>query len=111
MARGGINSALEQDACTALLQRGRRPSIDAVRIELGNTGSKTTIARYLKELQLAPTPAALTPQERLSIPLCSMVTNLVEQLSEEAEVTVTRLREQLAEEQAALHIALSRNTN
>jgi len=111
MARGGINKALVQDACAALLQRGRRPSIDAVRIELGNTGSKTTIARYLKELQLVPPPAALTPQERLSVPLCTMVNNLVEQLADEAEVTVTRLREQFAEEQAALHITLSRRSN
>jgi hypothetical protein len=36
MVRSGINKALVQDACTAPLQRGRRPSIDAVRIELGN---------------------------------------------------------------------------
>ena len=33
-----------------ILARGEHPSIDAVRIEMGNTGSKTTIHRYLKEL-------------------------------------------------------------
>ena len=50
MARGGINKAIVQKARQALLARGEHPSIDAVRIELGNTGSKTTIHRYLKEL-------------------------------------------------------------
>ncbi|MFU7370048.1 DNA-binding protein, partial [Pseudomonas aeruginosa] len=51
MARGGINKALVQKAQQAILARGENPSIDAVRVELGNTGSKTTIHRYLKELE------------------------------------------------------------
>ncbi len=50
MARGGINKALVQKAQKAILARGENPSIEAVRVELGNTGSKTTIHRYLKEL-------------------------------------------------------------
>ena len=50
MARGGVNKAVVQIARTAILARGEHPSIDAVRIEMGNTGSKTTIHRYLKEL-------------------------------------------------------------
>lgn len=36
---------------TSLLAQGRYPSIDSVRIELGNTGSKATIHRYLKEIE------------------------------------------------------------
>lgn len=51
MARGGINKALVQKARQAIQARGEHPSIDAVRVELGNTGSKTTIHRYLKELE------------------------------------------------------------
>ena len=50
MARGGINKAVVKKARQAILARGEHPSIDAVRIEMGNTGSKTTIHRYLKEL-------------------------------------------------------------
>ena len=50
MARGGINKVVVQQARQALIARGENPSIDAIRIELGNTGSKTTIHRYLKEL-------------------------------------------------------------
>lgn len=49
MARGGINKALVHAARDALLGRGLHPSIDLVRVELGNTGSKSTIQRYLKE--------------------------------------------------------------
>ena len=33
-----------------LIAEGRYPSADAVRAALGNTGSKSTIHRYLKEL-------------------------------------------------------------
>ncbi|WP_312602273.1 DNA-binding protein, partial [Pseudomonas luteola] len=51
MARGGINKALVQKARQAIVARGENPSIDTVRVELGNTGSKTTIHRYLKELE------------------------------------------------------------
>ncbi len=34
-----------------MLAQGRHPSVDAVPVELGNTGSKTTIHKYLKELE------------------------------------------------------------
>lgn len=54
MARGGITKALVQKARDALIARGVRPSIDAVRIELGSTGSKNTIQRCLKELDAPP---------------------------------------------------------
>ena len=47
MARAGINKALVQRARDTLLARGEHPSIEAVRVELGNTGSKSTILRYL----------------------------------------------------------------
>jgi chromosome segregation ATPase len=107
MARGGINKALVQDACAVLRSRGQNPSIDAVRVQLGNTGSKTTIARYLKELHLVQATSTLTPQERLSAPLFKIVSNLVEVLAEEAEVTVMRVRAQYDEERAALGATLS----
>jgi len=51
MARAGLNKFHVQQARDALLARGINPSVDAVRVELGNTGSKTTIHRYLKELE------------------------------------------------------------
>ena len=50
MARGGLNKTDIQKARDSLLAQGKHPSVDAVRVALGNTGSKTTIHRYLKEI-------------------------------------------------------------
>ena len=51
MARGGITQPLVEDARNRLLARGVHPSIDAIRAELGHTGSKTTISRHLKAIE------------------------------------------------------------
>ncbi|GGI55652.1 integrase [Oxalicibacterium solurbis] len=51
MARSGLYKTDVKKARDALLALGRHPSLDAIRIELGNTGSKTTIHKYLKELE------------------------------------------------------------
>lgn len=87
MARGGINKAVVQKARQALLARGVHPSIDAVRIELGNTGSKTTIHRYLKELD-NQYPAAPASTPNLSGALATLVEQLAEQLQAEGQVRI-----------------------
>lgn len=51
MARSGVYKSDVMKARDSLLSQGKNPSIDAVRAELGNTGSKTTIHRYLRELE------------------------------------------------------------
>lgn len=51
MARSGVHKSEVQKARDRLVAQGRHPSIDAVREQLGNTGSKTTIQRYLRELE------------------------------------------------------------
>ena len=51
MARSGLYKSDIQKARDRLLAQGKHPSVDAVRVELGNTGSKSTIHRYLKELE------------------------------------------------------------
>ena len=51
MARSGIYKSEVVRARDALRAQGRHPSIDAIRVELGNTGSKATIHRYLKEIE------------------------------------------------------------
>lgn len=79
MARGGINKALVQKARSALLTRGLNPSIDAVRVELGNTGSKTTISRYLQELEAAD-PRPQSDPTRLSDELTGFVAQLMKRL-------------------------------
>lgn len=80
MARGGINKALVHKARQALLARGENPSIDAVRVEMGNTGSKTTIHRYLKELEGHESPAPSINEE-----LAELVANLAERLQGQAQ--------------------------
>lgn len=86
MARGGINKALVRIAREALIARGVRPSIDAVRVELGNTGSKSTILRYLRELstpELSPVKVALNDE------LTHLVASVVERVEEQARQTVS----------------------
>ncbi|RMV99679.1 Cointegrate resolution protein T [Pseudomonas caricapapayae] len=83
MARGGVNKALVQKARASLLSRGENPSIDAVRIEMGNTGSKTTIHRYLKELDATHTPAPDINEE-----LSGLVAHLAQRLQEQAQARI-----------------------
>lgn len=84
MARGGVNKAIVQKAREALLARGENPSIDAVRVELGNTGSKTTIHRYLKELDELD-QRRKAPQQGLSDELSELVARVAQRLAEEGE--------------------------
>jgi len=92
MARGGINKAVVQKARQALLARGANPSIDAVRVELGNTGSKTTISRYLKELELTSS-APLAARDRLGETLSGLVQALLDQLMEEGQEAISEATE------------------
>ncbi|MGF6362095.1 chromosome segregation ATPase [Pseudomonas frederiksbergensis] len=89
MARGGVNKAIVQRAREALLARGENPSIDAVRVELGNTGSKTTIHRYLKELDEVDQRRG-APQQGLSDELSELVARLAQRLKEEGEERIER---------------------
>ncbi len=50
MARPGLYKSDVKLAYDALIAQGRHPSVDAVRVALGNTGSKSTIHKYIKEL-------------------------------------------------------------
>lgn len=89
MARGGINKAVVERARQALMSKGAYPSIDAVRVELGNTGSKTTIARYLKELD-AQAPAEASSRERMGEELKALVEGLLDRLTEEGAAVVAQ---------------------
>lgn len=97
MARGGINKALVQKARAALLARGVNPSIDAVRVELGNTGSKTTISRYMQELESTDVRSQADPG-RLSDELTAMVSQLLKRVLEEGNAALAQ--ERLTHEQS-----------
>lgn len=83
MARGGVNKASVQTARLALMARGEHPSIDAVRVEMGNTGSKTTIHRYLKELDVSDKGAS-SPAD-INDELTELVTRLAQRLQGQAQ--------------------------
>lgn len=92
MARGGIYKTDVLRARDSLLAKGVNPSLDAIRIALGNTGSKTTIHRYLKEIEEEDglkAPAQLP----ISASLQDLVGRLADRLREEAEAIVRDAQE------------------
>ncbi|MCP2021133.1 DNA-binding protein [Pseudomonas laurylsulfatiphila] len=101
MARGGVNKAVVQAARLAILARGENPSIDAVRIEMGNTGSKTTIHRYLKELD-DRNETVEAPAEPIDDELMALVARLAQRLKEQAQEPIDQARTQYEEQRKAL---------
>ncbi|CAE6864297.1 hypothetical protein R69746_07991 [Paraburkholderia aspalathi] len=87
MARAGLSRMDIKRARDALLAQGQHPSIDAIRIALGNTGSKSTIHRYLKELE-EEDGTSLTRAGSLSDAIQDLVARLAARLHEEAQALV-----------------------
>ncbi|MHC8326752.1 DNA-binding protein [Pseudomonas sp. LB1P83] len=106
MARGGVNKAVVQAARLAILARGENPSIDAVRIEMGNTGSKTTIHRYLKELDDG-SERAETPSAPIDDELTGLVSRLAQRLKEQAQEPIDQARAQFDQQRKELEIQLT----
>ncbi len=105
MARGGLYKSEIKKARDSLLAQGINPSLDAIRIALGNTGSKTTIHRYLKELE-ADEGEGVGAKVAVSEALQDLVGRLAARLHEEAEAAIAEARQrfqaQLQEREAAL---------
>lgn len=101
MARGGINKAVVQTARLTILARGENPSIDAVRIEMGNTGSKTTIHRYLKELDDSETRLTIT-HAPIDDELGELVARLAQRLKDKAQEPIDAALAQFEQQKAAL---------
>ena len=89
MARSGLYKSDIQKARDRLLAQGKHPSVDAMRVELGNTGSKGTIHRYLKEIEEEEGPA---PGSRVAVSeaIQDLVGRLAARVNEEAEERVWR---------------------
>ena len=104
MARAGIYKSDVLQARNRLVRAGRHPSIDAIRIELGNTGSKGTIHRYLKEIE--EEESGVTSQVKTSEAILELASRLAERLELEAKerlvATEARHAERVAELQAML---------
>ena len=101
MARAGIYKSEVLRARDKLRATGRNPSIDAVREELG-TGSKSTIHRYLKEIEEEEGGATGT-RVAVSEAIQDLVGRLAARVNEEAEERINaaqaRHAEQLAQHQ------------
>ena len=97
MARSGIYKSEVIRARDKLVAMGRYPSIDAVRQELGNTGSKATIHRYLKEIE-EEEGGKVGTKVAISESLHDLVARLAGRLNEEADSRIQELNAQHASE-------------
>lgn len=91
MARTGLDKAEVKRASEMLVAQGRYPSVDAVRVALGNTGSKTTIHKYLKELELEA-GRVTQAQAGTARTLQDMVDELAARLHADADARVEQVR-------------------
>ncbi|WP_136419080.1 DNA-binding protein [Herbaspirillum sp. ST 5-3] len=98
MARSGLYKSDVKKARDALLAQGKHPSVDAVRIALGNTGSKTTIHKYLKELDEEDGGAG-GHRASISDALQDLVARLAAQLHDDANAQIDALRAGHAEQE------------
>lgn len=98
MARSGLYKSDVKKARDALIAQGKNPSVDAVRVELGNTGSKTTIHKYLKELDGEDGGKRASISDALQ----DLVERLAARLTEEADERVAGVRKE-AEAEIAVH--------
>ena len=106
MARAGIYKSEVVRARDNLLAMGRYPSIDAIRGELGNTGSKGTIHRYLKEIEEEEGGSTGT-QVAVSEAIQDLSARLAERLHQEADQRLAAMTEKHKAEIAALNDAIS----
>ncbi|WP_079437167.1 DNA-binding protein [Zoogloea sp. LCSB751] len=114
MARAGIYKSEVVRARDKLIALGKHPSIDAIRVELGNTGSRTTISRYLKEIE-EEDGAVTGSKVAVSESLLDLVGRLAERLHGEANARVSeaetrhskRLQDAQAQSKAATEEAES----
>lgn len=124
MARAGLYRTDIEKARSALIAQGKHPSVDAVRVALGNTGSKTTIHRYLKEIEaeqgadrkVAISDALQDIVARLAAQLhaeaderiahehlaCNTTVATAQRATQQQAELVTRLRKELEQTESAL---------
>lgn len=105
MARAGISKFQVKKERDALVAQGLRPSIDAVRTALGNTGSRSTIHRYLRELD-EEEGSKLGDQPLLSATLKEMVERLSVQLQTEAQEPLEQQEQRHAQQVASMEARL-----
>lgn len=98
MARTGLYQSEVKKARDALIAQGKHPSVDSVRVALGNTGSKTTIHKYLKELEEQDGGGR---KASVSEALQDLVARVAAQLHEEADARIAVFAAQSLEKDRA----------
>ncbi len=106
MARTGLTKSEVRASREQLLAEGRYPSVDAVRAALG-TGSKSTIHKYLKELGSEDAGAGVKREETART-LLGVVEQLADQLHDDAERRLDKLRAGYEKELAELRDTVAR---
>lgn len=106
MARTGLYKSEVKKARDALIAQGRHPSVDAVRVELGNTGSKSTIHKYLKELE-AEYGGVDDRKASISEALHDLVARLAIQLEVEANERIGEVQMQSTEKERQLNASIA----
>lgn len=89
MARTGITKDDVKDARQRLIDEGQSVTLDSLRIELGNTGSRSTIQRWLRELENDDS-TLLLDEQLLTETIKTTVLQLARRLQEEALAKVTQ---------------------
>lgn len=97
MARAGVYFSDVKRARDEVIAQGRHPSIDAVRAALGNTGSKTTIHKYLREIEAGADGA----KQAVSDAILALAAQLADQLEREATAELDEMRARMGEQRAA----------
>lgn len=106
MAKTGIYKSDVKKARDSIMAQNKHPSVDAIRIALGNTGSKSTIHKYLKELE-AENAHSHTTVTGLSEAIQNLISNLANQLVTEADARVKELSQALQQREKKLESELS----
>ena len=104
MARTGVTLTNVKQATEAIIARGNSVSIDAVRAELGHTGSKSTIHKHLRTLEELEVTQSNKPS--LSEELQSLIQKVAVRLQQEANEKLNELTERHDADTAKLTAAL-----
>ncbi len=100
MARAGILYSDVVRAATELLAAGKTVTVDNVRKAMGDTGSKSTIAPYLKQWKESQEGEARLQQARLPEGLLNQVKALYATLQEDAALNMQAQEAEFAEKEA-----------
>ncbi|HVK54438.1 MAG TPA: DNA-binding protein [Burkholderiales bacterium] len=105
MARAGILYSDVARAATKLVEDGRNPTVDSVREAMGATGSKSTIAPFLKRWKAEQQDTIATAEAGLPASLLDAVKGLHQHMHAECAQQLEKSQRRQAEE---LHAAAER---